>query len=368
VGHNKNIIATVLNEERGKLGNYFFFPMTSAVLLNQIDTLDAIISVVKNHDLSRSELLAIDQCLMADVPIIWLVDKYPVSIDSIGIYGEFMAQPSTYQGAEDMLFKHGLRLSVELLQNLDCSAIPQVVGQEGGRAKTELIPFPYHVLGQIESKTLGAISDKVNMNFVTPIEVLTTSTKTVAEPLLISSQYSKLNKPPLLLSFEFLRFEPNAQEFKEGSQNLAVALSGEFDSYFSNRLTEIDKAVLSEQKVSYQNSTVSGKEVVVNDVDFALPKNASDGSVYPLGFNFWDRKKYDGNRYFLKALLEYMVNDGEMLAFSKKEIKTSLIDKSKFDAKSTWYYFVLLGLPSFGAILLVLLVRWIRKLAYAKTI
>lgn len=367
VGNDKNVIARSLNEERGKLGNYYFFPMSPEILLNQIDTLDAIISVVKSEDLTRMELLSIDQCHMAGVPIIWLMDKYQVTVDSIGIYGEYLSQPSAYNGAEDMLFKHGVRLSNELLQNLDCSAIPQVVGQEGGRAKTELIPFPYHVLGQIDS-SLGSISDKVNMKFVTPIELLSSSKKTTNQALLRSTEYNKLIRPPSLLSFEFLRFEPNYQDYSQGSQVLAVSLSGDFESYFNNRLSESDKDYLIQHKVNFKNSTKTGEQIVVSDVDFIMPMKANDGSFYPLGFNFWDRITYDGNKIFVRSLLEYAVNDGEMLSFTKKAIKTSLVDKGKFDAGLKLYYFLLLVMPVILSILLVVIVRRLRKFIYAKAL
>lgn len=365
VGNSNNLIARSFNQERGQLGNYFFFPMSSDDLFTQIDTLDAVIVVVRETDLSRNELLAIDQCLLRGVPVIWFVDKFAASVDSIGIYGQYLAQAREYN-VEDMLFKHGVRLSTSLLQDLECSPIPQVTGTEGGQPQTTFIPFPYHLLAGVNTDILGEISDEVHLKFATPVEVLNTQ-KLEIKSILNSSHYTKLIPSPAFLNFEFLRFEPDMATYKEGVKSLGVLVQGAFSSYFSNRLSPEDLSYMAKFNHSVLSETSTAKEVIVSDVDIILPHRANDGSYYPLAFNFWDRQVYNGNKLFIKAILESIINDGQMLKFRKKELKTSTIDQTKFESKKIKYFVYLLLLPMVLAVALLSGTRWYRKMRYGNS-
>jgi ABC-2 type transport system permease protein len=365
LGAENRLLAQGLNNEKGKLGNYFFFPMNGNQIISQLDTLDAIMVLIKDRDLSRVEQLSVDQAIMNSVPVLWMIDKYKASVDSIGIYGEYLALPSEFT-VEDMLFKNGVRLSTDLIQSIDCSPIPQVVGQEGGQPKTMLVPFPFHPLCPVEPSILGEIADFVNVKFATPIDTLRTATPIEKSIFLSTTANTLLKSSPVSLDFNFMRFEADRRDYQKGKLPIGIKLEGRFDSYFNNRLTAEDQSMLNQANRQVLNSVDGAVQMVISDMDFALPSIARDGSLYPVGYNFWDRKVYKGNVELIKALLEDMVHGDEFLQFKKKELKTSLIDQDQFEKDKYWYYFLLLGLPVLFVLMTSGLVRLYRSKSYAQ--
>lgn len=365
-GEESALLAQGLNGEEGKLGNYFFFPMNAGQLLSQVDTLDAIIVTLKNQDLNRLDLLAIDQCLMSGVPILWLVDKYAASVDSIGRYGQFIALPREYV-AEDMLFKSGVRVSSDMLQSLDASPIPQVVGQEGGQPQTALIPFPYHILCQANRKVLGESNDPVLLKFTSSMDTLKTATAIQKRALLETSAKTSITNPPVNLDFNTLRFEPDPADYSAGPFMTGIELSGTFESYFNRRLGQEDKNFLRNLNLSFKDGVQSARQIVISDLDFILPMIGRDGSLYPAGYNFWDRQLYKGNTAFFAAIMETLVHDNELLFFTKKELATSILDREKFDSNRYWYFFLMIGLPILFVMSLILSIRYYRKRKYGTT-
>ena len=56
--------------------------------------------------------------------------------------------------------------------------------------------------------------------------------------LLTSSEYSRIQRIPVRLNFEILRYEPEAASFDNGNQIVAALVEGEYSSMFENRITE----------------------------------------------------------------------------------------------------------------------------------
>ncbi|MFX8942080.1 hypothetical protein ABTN11_20645, partial [Acinetobacter baumannii] len=63
---------------------------------------------------------------------------------------------------DDLLFKYGVRINPDLLQDLNCAKQPLVVGESGGKPQIERVPFPYYPL--LSSSTAHPISK--NLDFV----------------------------------------------------------------------------------------------------------------------------------------------------------------------------------------------------------
>ncbi len=365
IGGQNQLLAQGLNDLRGSVGNYFYFPMNGRQLMGQMDTVDMVISLLDRSDLPRESMLAIDQAIMSDIPVAWLINKYNVSVDSIARYGEYIALPMEYV-AEDMLFKYGVRLSTEMLMSMSCAPIPQVVGQEGGQAQTMLIPYPYHPLVQISDEgVLPQSSDPVLMKYTTPIESIDGLEGRENTALIETSDYTHLQPSPVSLGFDFLRVEPDPADYGDGPQVVATAVTGLQRSYFANRLSGSDREMMQSAGKQYISETSQSRQVMMADADFAMPAIGADGSLFPIGYNYWDRQLYDGNQKALAAILEYLVNGTQLNDLSEKEISISLIDPIAFEKRSTWYYFILIGLPVLIGLLLTLLVKVLRKYRYA---
>ncbi len=364
LGYNNDLLAAGWNNTKGKLGNYFFIPMTGDQVIKKMDDIELVVSILNTDDLSRIDQLAIDQAMVREIPIFWLIDSYKVSVDSIGKYGSYAAIPKEFNTA-DQLFKYGVRIGTDLIMDMNCSPIQQVVGSEGGQPQLSLIKYPYHPLLSGFSDRLSHLSAPVNSKFVSSIEILK-SKKQQSEVLLTTSSFSRNQKPPVSLEFNFLRKEPLEEEYNSGPSNIAVWIKGGQQSYFNNRLTQLDKEVLAKENVSIISTTERSNQIIVGDSDFALPLISKDGTLLPIGYNNWDRRNYDGNIDFLQSCIELLINDGELLSLKKRENRLQLIDEKKFEKGYSKYLFMLLGLPITAMVILYLALFMYRKLKYAK--
>ena len=125
IGGLAQLIAEGYNRDE-RLSGYEFINSNPSLLLQNKDSVDAIISVIKKDDLTREELLSVDVVSGGDVPMIWLVDKTQTTIDSLRRTGSTMAVGNSFQ-VEDYLFRSGVRIAPELIMDLQSSMIPQVL-------------------------------------------------------------------------------------------------------------------------------------------------------------------------------------------------------------------------------------------------
>src|SRR6185369_11903748 len=79
--------------------------------------------------------------------VLWLVDGTNASMDSLktGPVGQFV-QGNDYN-LDDMLFKYGVRVNTDLVQDIDqCNYIPLVIGQMGNAPQTKMFKWYYFPL------------------------------------------------------------------------------------------------------------------------------------------------------------------------------------------------------------------------------
>ena len=197
-------IEGVLNREVKIGSNYEFQAIDGEGILERLDSISALISIVGREEYTSSDILAIDQAVMAGIPIIWLVDKVDASIERIRDAEEFIATANDHV-AEDMLFKWGVRVNPDIVSDLNCSPIPQVTGTSAGQSQTTMLNYPYHILaGGLEEVALSRGIGDIHMPFVSSIDTLSTATRIQKRSLVSSSQYSKTTTLPLALNFVFL--------------------------------------------------------------------------------------------------------------------------------------------------------------------
>lgn len=100
--------------------------------------------------------------------VIWLLDKMEASLDSINVYGMYIP-PDINTGTDEILFKYGVRIMPDLIMDLECSSIPQVVGMQGGKPQTQLFPWYYHLsIAPLSTHPIVKNIDRVNMFFLAP--------------------------------------------------------------------------------------------------------------------------------------------------------------------------------------------------------
>ena len=289
----------------------------------------------------------IDQYIMNGGKVIWLVENFKVNLDSINSNNLYVPKPVEH-GLDDMLFKYGVRVNKNLIMDLQCSPIPQVVGASGGKAQTQLFPWFYHVLSASTSDNPVVKGiDRVNFKFPSSIELLGNENDGIKrEVLLASSPYSRIQIYPMRLTFEILRVEVDENQFKKGPQPIAVLLEGEFESFFKNRVTAENEKVLNEIGASFREKSVSTRQIVISDADFLKNKyDPNSERISPIGYSDWEQKVYSGNKSLIINAIEYMCDDFGLLEARSKDFKLRLLDKVKTKTEKTKWQVINLLLP-----------------------
>jgi ABC-2 type transport system permease protein len=198
-------------------------------------------AVIAGPDSSFSEKdkFIIDQFIMYGGKVIWLVDKVEASMDSLGGGPGKDYHMATIKDLNlgDQLFKYGVRVNADLVQDLRAAPISVVSGQYGNQVKTKLYPWIYYpMLFSKDDHPINKNLDVIKMEFPNSIDLVGNNQlkKTV---ILSSSQYTKLIKAPARVSLNILSYEPPQEQFSKKNVPVAVLVEGKFESVFKNRLT-----------------------------------------------------------------------------------------------------------------------------------
>ena len=345
VGRASRLMAEGSNRDK-RMTSFQFVPSSSELLLNRRDSMAGII-VIGNSNIEPRTLLALDQIALTTVPIIWLVDKFDAALDSLmDTRASYLAAHSELN-FEDYLFKLGVKLRPSLLMDLQSSLIPQVTGTQGSKAKTSLFRYPFHPLvsSYITQSGYPLASDPISMMFVAPIDTLRSSGDLSKEVLLMSSPYVKVRPSPVPLNFDFLRVEQRPEDYQDGAQILGVEVAGRQAAYYNRRMSAADESWLSDQGITSPLPEGSIRQVIIADVDFALPPRDRNGKYVAVGYNIWDRSMHEGNARFINNLLERLINGDDLLLISTRSIDIPILDRLKWRNGKNYFTLLLVGFP-----------------------
>jgi gliding-associated putative ABC transporter substrate-binding component GldG len=329
-------------------------------------TIDIVIVAGPRNAISPQNLFKLDQYIMAGGKIIWLLDKFHVSLDSISKNKFYIPTPTEF-GVDDLLFKYGVRIVPDLVMDLECSAIPQVVGMMGDKPQTKLFPWAYHpvVAPQGEHPIVKNI-DRVNLSFPSTIDTIRTDAAIKKTILLKSSNYSRNQLAPMRLTFEILKTSPDPSKFRDGNRPLAVLLEGEFESMFVNRITPEQQELLNRFNLKFRSKSKNTCQLVVSDSDFAKNLvNLQSGATEDIGYNKWERRHYKGNKEFISNAVDYMMDPENILVSRSKEIKLRMLDPVKAKEQKGFWQWINVGMPVVILALFGFSYRFWRRRKYA---
>ncbi len=350
-----------------RFSSYRYIASNASRLLSEVDSVDGVLCVVKKEDLPREDLLAIDVAASRGVPILWAIDKTDVTLDSLRTAtASYLATAYEYR-VEDYLFRSGVKISPTLIMDIQSSRIPQVVNSGSSASQSRMLPYPFHpvILTGDANPVHARLSTPLSTYFVSPIELLEYPRSVMKKPLLTSGAYSKLVPTPHLLDFGFMQKAPDPQEYNKGQQLISVELEGRVKPYFLNRLTQEDRNLLDSHQISYRTDSQYIHQIVISDADWLLPAGDRRRSFFPIGFNAYENQMYDANAQLLVNLLEYLVDGEELISLKEKVSSISYLDRQKLTEQSTWYYFILLGLPLIVLLFLYICYHQVRRRKYA---
>ena len=341
--------------------------------------LDSITEIKKETDLlivakptksfSRQKQFLIDQYLMRGGRILWMIDRLNINLDSINQNHFYIPEPYPLD-LDDLWFKYGIRIQTDLVQDMECTRIPQVVGVTGDKPQIEKFKWYYHVLVTPDSDhPIVNNLDRINLFDPSTIDTIQTGSPVRKTVLLHSSKYSRYQLSPARITFDLLQFAPEPERFNKPYQPLAVLVEGEFESYFKNKLTPSTLDMLGQIGTEFMDySEKPGKMIFISDGDIA--KNLYDASsekISPIGYNKWENYAFIGNEDFITNAIEYMMDEKGVMSARNKKIKLRLLDQIKANDESTYWRMINLGIPLAFLVAFGLVFFYLRRRRYSRS-
>lgn len=299
--------------------------------------------------------------------VIWLVDGIRMNLDSLNTRTEYIPEVNDVN-LGDLLFKYGVRIEPNLVLDIECAKIPQVIGQQGGKAQIELFPWYYHpLIGPVSSHPIVRNIDRLTSEFPSSIDTVKTKGYVVKTPILLSSKYSRYQLSPMKVGFDIMRYKPDIEKFDKPHLPIAYLLEGKFYSNYENRVEESMLSSLKSLNLDFTASTENNKMIVIADGD--LVKNMYDkksGKYAPMGYNKFEDLPFNGNKEFIINALEYLTNDKNILSARSKEVKMRLLNTVKATQEKSYWQFLNVGLPILLLIVFGFINQYWRKRKYIK--
>ena len=328
--------------------------------------IDALLIVKPTREFTDEDKLKLDQYVMNGGKIIWCIDKLHAELDSL------MRSKSEYTAydrglnVDDILFKYGVRINDDLLQDLNCSKLPLVVGYNPDRSpRMQRVPWPYYpLLAATNNNPISKNLDKVLPIFPSSIDTVKSEgiKKTV---LLASDSNSRVIGSPAIVSVNSVKTEEDFRSFTRGYVPVVVLLEGKFKSLFANRLTSnVTDSIQKATNKPYQSiGSRESKQIVMSDADIVTNAVSSTSGPLSMGELPFDNYRF-ANREFLLNCVDYLISNNGIFATRNKEFTLRLLDKKKVADERTKWQFINIVAPIAIVILIGLLLQWRRKRKY----
>jgi ABC-2 type transport system permease protein len=330
--------------------------------IHALETYDAAIIAKPDSAFSEKDKFIIDQFLMRGGKIMWFIDPVYADMDSLQNKLGMTFGISNPINLDDMLFKYGVRLNDNLVQDLQAAPIPVVTGYSGNQPQQSL--FPWYYMPLIVPENVHPIVNNLNaikFEFASTIDTIGNAgvKKTI---LLRTSKYTKLLNAPVRISLGIVQQEPKQEQFNKRFEPVAVLLEGNFESVFKNR---IPPSIANSSELKFKSESKPTKMIVVSDGD--VIKNAvskSTGKVYPLGFDRYTNQMY-GNTNFILNSMNYLTDNSGLISIRSRELTLRLMDKEALKTQKTFWQIFNTLLPVVLIVLYGLIQYWLRKRKYS---
>jgi len=313
----------------------------------------------------RPEKFVIDQYVMNGGKVMWFIDPLAAALDSIGVKNEFVT--TNYNlNLEDQLFKYGVRVNDDIIQDAQCGYIPILVGYIEDEPQTTMDKWYFNPIlnptGKSSiTKNLGLLFGR----FVSSMDTVNQNPKVKKTVLLSSSKYSRYLRNPVQVSLDATKLKLTQEQLNKPYLPTAVLLEGEFTSVFKNRMFESMRSFLDSMNIDVKEEGVATKMLVVSDGDLVRNEVRGDGSILPLGTDKFSGKRFSNKEFFVNAL-EYLVDNTGLIETRNKEFTLRLLDKGKIKEEKAKWQILNLVAPILLIIWFGVAYNFFRKRKYAR--
>lgn len=333
--------------------------------LKILDPYAAVIIAGPTQEYTEKSKFIIDQYIMNGGKVLWFIDAVQVNKDSLST-GNMTFALMNDANLTDQLFKYGVRVNPNVIEDIQCAVIPVNTAMAGKQPKFAPAPWTYYPLLNAPSSHL--ITKNLNLiksEFPSTIDVLDSKTGIKKQVILSSSANSKVTNVPLLISLNKVKEQIKPMEFNQSFNPIAVLMEGQFESVFKNRLVD---DYIGEMDFQYNEKSKNTKMIVVSDADIIrndIRRRADGIYISPLGYDRYTQQTY-GNREFVMNAVHYLVDESGILDIRGREFKLRILDKAKLSEQKAKWKLINTVIPILLVIIFGLIIHFLRKRKYAK--
>jgi gliding-associated putative ABC transporter substrate-binding component GldG len=320
-------------------GRYELFkvPLEQAKKVEDLSSFASIFILGPDTTYSERELFLLDQYVMGGGNLI--VAAEGVSMDLGQLAGEGALALPQENSLDRLLFRYGIRVNKDLIQDLNFGVIPVMGGNFGNQEQLVPLPWPYHFqAGRMYPHPITKGLDQVNFRYASSLDTVKAD-GVKKTPLLFTSERSRIMPLPQLLSLTTFQEPPLESEFGLQYLPMAYLLEGEFTSLFKNRFVPEEFA-----GIQLKNSG-NGKVIVFGDASlFQSQLNPANQEPLPLGEDPLAQTTY-ANKQFLENLVQYLTDPEGIIATRTKVLQIRPLDKVKVAEEKSMWQLINLGVP-----------------------
>ena len=307
---------------------------------------DAVVIMKPAKAFSDQQKLKIDQYIMHGGKVLWMIDNLYAEMDSLmRTQSDFVAFDRGLN-IEDLLFRYGVRINQDLVQDLQCDKLPLAVGNFGDQPQLQLVPWFYFPL--LSSQNGHPISKNMNnVLSIFPNSLDTVEAAGIKKTVLLStSENSRRLSTPAIVSLNSVKTEEDIKTFNERNIPIAMLLEGKFSSLYTNRIA---KSVADSLQNVYRqpflsSASADNKMIVIADADIAANVVTQAEGPLQMGTNQFTKTQY-ANREFILNCIEYLTNPSRILETRSKSFVLRLLDPAKVEQEKTMWQLINVGVP-----------------------
>ncbi|GIL23045.1 MAG: gliding motility-associated ABC transporter substrate-binding protein GldG [Bacteroidota bacterium] len=320
---------------------------------------DLLVVAKPTQPFSEQDKYKLDQYIMQGGNVLFLLDRLDADMNRTS-EEDYFAFPYDLN-LDDQLFKYGVRINLDLIQDRVSGRYPIVVGGDRNQPQIMQLEWPFFPLvNQYAQHPVTRNLDATLLRFVSSIDTVK-AVGVVKTPLIYSSAYTRKITAPVKVSVNDLRRQMRDEAFAGGSIPMGYLLEGKFTSLYKNRFAPegVGTENFREESVTTKVAVIADGDIARNDV------NPRDNSPQPLGLDPFTQYTFS-NQDLLMNTVAYMLDENGLIKARNKEVKVRPLDKMKVKNDRTFWQSINLVLPIVLLIGFGIVKSYWRKVKYSR--
>jgi gliding-associated putative ABC transporter substrate-binding component GldG len=355
-GHGELDSLSVISFKRDLLE---FYDVTKTDLSSpKLPGYDALIIAKPTKRFSEGDKFRLDQYIMQGGKVLFLLDKLEANMDSAS-REDYFAFPYDLN-LDDQLYRYGIRINLDLVQDESAALYPVVTGMTGNKPQVQLMNWPFFpLINRYTTHPITRNMDAVVLKFASSIDTVKAE-HIIKTPLLFTSPYTRKVTAPVHVSMNEIRKDLDRNAFTAGSIPLGYLLEGKFTSLYKNRFPP--------EEVNTKDFLQSGKDAkIIVFPDGDLVKNEFSLRTHqpqPLGFDPFTNYTF-ATRDLLMNAIAYLVDENGLIQTRSKQIKIRPLDKERVKEERAKWQAINMIAPLVLLVVYGFIRAWMRKRKFA---